>query len=341
MNKQGTLGIGIAGAGVAAEFHLQAIRANEAAGVRLVSVADSNRARFPEIGATFGVACVGLGEMLADRRVDVVSICTPSSMHAEHAIAAARAGKHVLVEKPLALSLGDADAVIAACTEAGVTLGVVLQRRTDPVFQAVHRAIAAGDLGELTAGMVSMPYYRSPAYYAQSPWRGHWNGDGGGVLLSQGIHLVDVLVWYMGDPVDVHAFAAALKREIQVEDTLTATLRFANGAMATISATTTAAPGFPHRVEVYGTNGGIQIEGESVTRWDVADTSRRLWSGHPSRRLYRWARQATRAASQCRATLRSCAILWRQCGTVGDPSLMAPKPNVAWRPCWPSMMLQG
>jgi predicted dehydrogenase len=209
--------------------------------------------------------------MLADPEVDVVCICTPSGQHAAQAIAAARAGKHVLVEKPMALSLADADEMMAACERASVKLGVVLQRRAEPLFQDIHRAIQAGDLGELTLGLVTIPYHRPQAYYDQADWRGTWALDGGGVLMNQGIHLVDLLVWTMGDPVDVQATASTLHRAIGVEDTLAATLTFANGALATITATTTAAPGFPHRVEIYGTAGGIQVEGESVGRWKLAD----------------------------------------------------------------------
>jgi predicted dehydrogenase len=210
---------------------------------------------------------------LAHPGIDVVCICTPSGEHAAHTIAAARAGKHVLVEKPMALNLADADAMIAACKNAGVKLGVVLQRRAEPLFRRVYDAIAAGDLGELTLGMVTIPYHRPQAYFDQADWRGTWGMDGGGILMNQGIHLVDLLVWYMGDPVEVLACADTLHRDIEVEDTLAATLRLANGAVATITATTTAAPGFPHRVEVYGTKGGIQVEGEAAVRWRLVEPS--------------------------------------------------------------------
>lgn len=266
-----TVGFAILGAGMVADYHRQAIAANADQGARLVAVGHYDPARFAEIGAEFGVPCVDQEDLLADATVDVVCICTPSGQHAAQAIAAARAGKHVLVEKPMALSLADADATIAACDRAGVKLGVVLQRRAEPLFQRIHRAIEAGDLGELTLGVVTMPYHRSQAYYEQADWRGTWALDGGGVLMNQGIHLVDLLVWTMGDPVRVQAHADTLHRDIEVEDTLAATLRFANGALATITATTATAPGFPHRIEIYGTGGCIQVEGESVGRWELAD----------------------------------------------------------------------
>jgi len=265
------IGFAILGAGMVADYHRQAIEANAGGGARLVAVGHYNPDRFADISAKFGVPCLTQEQLLANPKIDVVCICTPSGQHAAQTIAAAQAGKHVLVEKPMALTLADADAMIAACEQAGVKLGVLLQRRAEPLFAQVFRAIRAGDLGDLTLGLVTIPYQRPQAYYDQADWRGTWALDGGGVLMNQGIHLVDLLVWYMGDPVQVHAHADTLHRAIEVEDTLAATLRFNNGALATITATTANSPGFPHRVELYGTTGGIQIEGESVTRWNLTD----------------------------------------------------------------------
>jgi predicted dehydrogenase len=209
--------------------------------------------------------------LLARPDVDVVCICTPSGQHAAQAIAAARAGKHILVEKPMALSLADADAMIAAQRTAGVLLAVALQRRSDPVYHGVRAAIEAGALGRLTLGAVGVPYLRPQSYYDSAAWRGTWALDGGGALMNQGIHLLDLLLWYMGDVVEVQAAAATLTHAIEVEDCVTATLRFSSGALGVVSATTTAAPGFPHRVEIYGDRGGVQIEGEQIVRWESAD----------------------------------------------------------------------
>ena len=274
MSTLETVGFAILGAGMVAEYHQQAIEANAERGAQLVAIGHYNRERFAEISGRFGVSCVSQEEMLADPAVDVVCVCTPSGQHADQTIAAAEAGKHVLVEKPMALSLEDADAMLAASERAGVRLGVVLQRRAEPLFARIREAIDAGDLGNLTLGVITMPYHRPQAYFEQAGWRGTWALDGGGVLMNQGIHLVDLLIWFMGDPVQVEAYADTLHREIEVEDTLAATLRFPDGALATITATTTAEPGFPHRVEIYGTNGGIQVEGESVGRWELADQAK-------------------------------------------------------------------
>lgn len=271
---QNELGFAILGAGMVAEYHLNAIQECADLGARLVGVGHYNPARYDEISQRFGVPARSYDDVLADPAVDAVCICTPSGQHAQETIAAASNGKHVLVEKPMALSLPDADAMIAACRANGVQLGVCLQRRAEPLFRRVHDAIHGGDLGEITLGVVTMPYYRDEPYYAQADWRGTWEMDGGGVLMNQGIHIIDLLLWFLGDPVDVHAFADSRHRSVEIEDTAGAVLRFANGAVATITATVATEPGFPHRLEVYGTNGGIQIEGESVLRWGLADEAK-------------------------------------------------------------------
>jgi predicted dehydrogenase len=274
MSTSEKLGFAILGAGMIADYHRQAIEANADLGARLVAMGHYNPARFDEISAKYEVPCVSQAELLANPEVHIICLCTPSGQHAEQTIAAAEAGKHVLVEKPMALSLADADAMIESCRQAAVKLGVTLQRRAEPIFKQVKAAIQGGDLGDLTLGVVTMPYYRPQTYFNQAEWRGTWALDGGGVLMNQGIHLVDLLVWFMGDPTQVQAYADTLHRDIEVEDTLAATLHFANGSLATISATTTASPGFPHRLEIFGTNGGIQVEGESVGRWTLVDPLR-------------------------------------------------------------------
>jgi predicted dehydrogenase len=262
------LGFGIAGAGMVARYHAAGVARTP--GARLVAVCREDAARAEAAASQFGVPCeASLEVLLARPDVDAVCICTPSGQHAAQAIAAAQAGKHVLVEKPMALTLADADALIAACRDAGVRLGVALQRRIDPVFGSVKAAIDAGALGKLTLGAIGVPYLRPQSYYDSAAWRGTWALDGGGALMNQGIHLLDLLVWYMGDAAEVQASAATLAHTIEVEDCVTAALRFASGALGGVMATTAAAPGFPHRVEVYGDRGGVQIEGEQIVRWEV------------------------------------------------------------------------
>ncbi|MEM7539678.1 MAG: Gfo/Idh/MocA family oxidoreductase [Chloroflexota bacterium] len=266
-----TIGFGILGAGMIANFHKMAVESNADIGAKMVAIGHYNPERFDAISEEFGLPCMSEADLLAHPDIDVICLCTPSGQHPAQTIAAAKAGKHVIVEKPIALNLADADAMIAACEEAGVKLGVALQRRAEPHFQRVYSAIEAGDFGELTLGSVLIPYHRPQAYYDQAEWRGTWDLDGGGVLMNQGVHLVDLLVWFMGDPVETKAFAQTAKRDIEVEDLAAATMRFENGGYATITATTTTDPGFPHRVEIYGTKGGVQIEGDVISQWLLAN----------------------------------------------------------------------
>ena len=277
------IGFGIVGAGMVARYHARAISAT--AGARLAAVCRADAARADEAAAELGVPCEASLEALLERSdVDAVCLCTPSGLHAEQAVAAARAGKHVLVEKPMALRLADADAMVAACRDAGVRLGVALQRRTDPDIRALHDAIRAGELGRMVLGTATVPYFRPQSYYESAPWRGTWALDGGGALMNQGIHLVDLLLWLIGGEAEVvGASGGAAHHAIEVEDCVVATLRFACGARGTIVATTAAAPGFPHRVEVYGSQGGAQIEGDALIRWEGApETAPRLRPRAPS-----------------------------------------------------------
>jgi predicted dehydrogenase len=196
-----SIGFAILGTGMVADYHRQAIQANAHLGARLIAVSHYDPLQFAAISHRFGVPCRTYETILADPAVHVICLCTPSGQHAAQAVAAAIAGKHVLVEKPLALTTADAQAVIDQCERASVRLGVVLQRRAETHFQQIHQAIQMGDLGELTLGVVTIPYHRPQSYYEQADWRGTWSLDGGGVLMNQGIHLVDLLVWFMGDPV--------------------------------------------------------------------------------------------------------------------------------------------
>ncbi|MEM6646959.1 MAG: Gfo/Idh/MocA family oxidoreductase, partial [Bacteroidota bacterium] len=250
------------GPGLVARYHQVALAATD--GAELTTVVHPDPTRHAALADAFGVPACTEGQVLADPTIDAVILCTPSGQHAAQALRAAQAGKHVLVEKPMALTRADADAMIAACDRAGVALGVVYQRRAVAPFTTLAEAVSLGDLGDPTLATVVLPYRRDQAYYDQAAWRGTWAHDGGGVLMNQGIHLIDLLVWCFGDPVAVQAQGATLARAVEVEDTMVATLRFGSGALATVTATTTADPGFAHRFEVYGTRGGVQIQGERV-----------------------------------------------------------------------------
>jgi predicted dehydrogenase len=257
----------IVGAGVIAEYHAGAIARTP--GARLVAVCRNDEARAAEAEARFGVPCeTSYAALLARPDVEVVCICTPSGLHCEQTMAAALAGKHVLVEKPMALTLAEADAMIRTCQKEKVLLGVALQRRTDPAFAAAQTAVARGALGRLVLGCVTVPYLRTGEYYQSADWRGTWRLDGGGALMNQSIHLLDLLLWLMGDAVEVQAEMATLAHAIEVEDCVSAAMRFASGALGSVTATTAAAPGYPHRVEVYGDQGSLHIAGDKIVRWE-------------------------------------------------------------------------
>ncbi len=264
------IGFGIVGTGMAAELHARAISACASHGATLIGFASRNPDN--RLAREYARPGMAFDEMLGHPGVDIVCICSPSGLHADQAVLAMQAGKHVLVEKPMALVSAHAERMIAVSEKTDRCLGVALQRRAEPHFQRVHQAIAAGALGDPVGGLVTIPYKRTRAYYDSAAWRGTWSLDGGGVLMNQGIHLLDLLLWWIGEPVKMDARATTLRHGIEVEDTLAATLTFASGALATIMATTATEPGFAHRVEIYGTRGGIQIEGEEILRWETAAT---------------------------------------------------------------------
>lgn len=208
-----------------------------------------------------------LEDMLADGELDVINICTPSAAHAGLAIAAAHAGKHVVVEKPLAVSAEDAQAVVRAQEETGVKICVVSQLRFAPGVQALRCAVRKGQLGRMIMGSLSMRYYRSAEYYQNGGWRGKWSADGGGALMNQGIHGLDLLCYICGPVVSVRAFYKTLLHDIEVEDTLCAVLEFENGALGTVEASTAVNPGSPRRIEIGGTRGSAVLTEDAVTEW--------------------------------------------------------------------------
>jgi predicted dehydrogenase len=189
----------------------------------------------------------------------------------EPAVAAAQAGKHVIVEKPLEITLKRCDRIIAACERAGVQLGTIFPSRYHEVSQRLKNAIDTGRFGRLSLGDAIVKWYRSQEYYDSGAWRGTWALDGGGALINQGVHSVDLLAWLMGPVAEIQARAATLAHvRIEVEDTVVASLRFENGALGTIVATTAAFPGFLKRIEIHGSEGSAVLEEEALKSWDFA-----------------------------------------------------------------------
>jgi predicted dehydrogenase len=212
-----------------------------------------------------------LDALLGDKRVSVVTIATPSGAHMAPGVAAARAGKHVIVEKPLEITLKKCDRIIAACEKQGVQLATIFPSRFHDSSQRLKRAIEGGRFGRLTLGDAYVKWFRSQEYYDSGAWRGTWALDGGGALMNQAIHSVDLLTWLMGPVVEIQARAATLAHtRIEVEDTVVATLRFANGALGTLEATTAAYPGYLKRIEIHGSAGSAVLEEEDLKTWDFA-----------------------------------------------------------------------
>lgn len=204
--------------------------------------------------------------------IQVVNICTPPFLHQEITIAAAQTGKHVIMEKPISINLKQADGMIDACEKAGVKLGVIFQYRFSKAFQKVKRAIEEGKMGKLILGDAYVKWFRPQEYYESAEWRGTWDKEGGGALINQSIHSIDLLQWFMG-PVDwlCGEFATA-KHLIEVEDIGIAILRFKNGAMGVIEGSTAIYPGFPLRMELTGQKGSIVIEGDRIKLWKFIET---------------------------------------------------------------------
>jgi UDP-N-acetyl-2-amino-2-deoxyglucuronate dehydrogenase len=252
-------GFGIVGCGVIAPFHARAV--GELPNARLAAVCDVVAERAERIGREFGAPhLTDVDELLARDDVDVVSVCVPSGMHADFGVRAAAAGKHVVVEKPIDITLEAADRLIAACREHGVALTVISQRRYEPGVQEMRELIDAGRLGRLILGDAVIKWYRSQDYYDSGDWRGTHALDGGGCLMNQGVHYVDLLVWMMG-PVDrVFARCTTAAHDIEVEDIAAAVLAFRSGAVGVLEASTAVFPGLPERLEVTGTRGTLIVE---------------------------------------------------------------------------------
>ncbi len=267
------IGIGIIGCGNVARIHAEAIK--RVPSLQLVSVCSRSAESARRLGREFDVSsCADLGAFLADPAVQAVSICTPSGTHAEIGCRAARTGKHVLVEKPIDVVLENADTLIGACREAGVKLGVSFQSRFLDATRMIHSAVTQGRLGRPVMASAYIKWHRTAEYYASAAWRGSLALDGGGALINQSIHTVDLLLWTMGPVAEATAFSARRAHpQIEGEDTLVAALRFGNGALGVIEAATSVYPGFKRRLELTGTEGTIVLDGDNISTWALRDQS--------------------------------------------------------------------
>jgi len=268
-----TRGFGIVGTGVIATIHANAIAMLSETGradARLVAVTDVARGAATAFAAARGCPAESdLDALLARRDVEVVCVCVPSGWHAAIGIQAAKAGKHLVVEKPIDVSLDAADRLIEAARTAGVALTVISQHRFDPGLVELKRLLDDRALGRLVLGEASTKWYRAQAYYDSAAWRGTWTMDGGS-LMNQGVHYVDLLRLCLGPAAEVTAMCATQAHQIEVEDTALAIVRFASGAVGTILSSTAAFPGFPQRLEITGTEGTVIVEDGRIVRRALA-----------------------------------------------------------------------
>lgn len=291
-----TLRVGIVGGGAIFRNHLEAYRALP--GVEVVAVCDIDAERAAQVAAEHGIgqSFGSVTELLAWRDadaedadgisgrgagLDIVSVCTPHPTHEAVVTEAAAAGVHVLCEKPIAIDVDAAARMVEACRAAGVRFGVLFQRRFWPAAQRIRAAIDDGTLGTPILGHCSVLLHREPEYYSSTPWRGTWDADGGGVLMTQGIHYIDLLQWYLGEVVEVSGHTATFVHgeHMETEDSAVATLKFASGALATLHASTAVTPSLGVQIRITGSTGAsVQLtefpEGTDgrVDVWAFGDT---------------------------------------------------------------------
>ena len=255
--------IGLIGGGNITETHARAARAIP--GVEVAAIHGANAEKIARLCHEFGgTPYQNLDAFLNHRPMDLVILGSPSGLHAEQGIAAARHGLHVLTEKPIEISTARADALIAAANAGHVQLGVLFQDRTKPHIRQLKSWLDSSLLGKILFVDARVKWYRPPEYYASSRWRGTLALDGGGALINQGIHTIDLLLWLLGDVARVQARTATLLHKIEAEDTAVAAFEFASGGIGVFHATTAAYPGYPRRVEISGTEGTVILEHDRI-----------------------------------------------------------------------------
>lgn len=272
------LGFALVGCGRIARRHAEILANGLVAGARLTAVCDIDMSRAQALGERCGVPAFPSAQAMMEamgRDVDVLSILTPSGDHARRAVELAPWGRHLVVEKPMALTLDDADAMIRACADAGIKLFVVKQNRFNPPVRKLREAFEAGRFGKLVMGSARVRWRRDQAYYDQDAWRGTW-ADDGGVFANQASHHIDLLEWFLGEPETVYAVARTALVDIETEDTGVAVVRFTNGAIGVIEATTAARPrDLEGSLSLLGERGSVEIAGFAVNEmrtWRFADS---------------------------------------------------------------------
>jgi predicted dehydrogenase len=259
------LGFGFIGAGAIARFHARAVTA--AQGGRLIGVASRTRSSAEKFAREHGMgfATDDVDRLLEQPGLDAVCITTPSALHLVPALAAIRAGKHLMIEKPLDATVEGTDHILHAAQQAGVRVGSIFQARFSDAARAVRAAIDAGRFGRMVLASCYVKWNRTPEYY--TGWKGKISEDGGGAVINQAIHGVDLLQWFAGMPVEVFAWTTRRVHAIESEDTSVAALRFGSGAFGTLEASTALWPGFSRRIELCGENGSVVMEDDDIASW--------------------------------------------------------------------------
>jgi len=264
-------GYGIIGTGAVGIIHAQAVQALDSAELKGVYSLDRKGAE--DLAEMFSCKVYDFLEMMGDDPdIEFVSICTPSGAHLEPALMMAEKGKNLIIEKPLEVTLERCDRIIEAAEKAGVLLSGIFQTRFHNSAMKLKEAVSQGRFGTISLASAYVKWFRDQDYYAQSGWRGTWKLDGGGAVMNQSIHAVDLLLWLMGPVADVKAFGATLSHKgIEVEDTLTGIMKFGNGSLGTIEATTGAWPGSFKKIEICGDRGHAVIEEDRIVTWKFLD----------------------------------------------------------------------
>ena len=270
MKEQKKIGYAVLGLGIG-KAHAEAVAQSEHA--ELVALCDKNEALLQKRAALYPNATLytDAKDLFADPRVDIISICLPSAMHADYAVQAMEAGKHVLVEKPVDITCERAMRIEEARLRTGKRCGVVLQNRFNLNMYPIREAVENGRIGRLILGTFAVKWFREQRYYVQGGWRGTWAMDGGGSLINQASHTVDLMQWLMGEVESVSSNTNIANHEIETEDVSASTIRFKNGALATFVSTTCAYPGVSTEICLYGTKGSIEADADRLKLWKMSE----------------------------------------------------------------------
>lgn len=276
---------GVIGAGIAGPYFGQSL--TDLADTELVAVATTREETARSFAKKYDVPhwYTDWRQIMDRKDIDAVAVITPNHLHHDMVIAAAEVGKHVIVEKPIATTLAQADRMIASCERAAVTFGVIFMYRFMGTVLQIKQAVDEGLLGKLILGDSYVKYYRSQEYYEMAPWRGTWWGEGGGALINQAIHTIDLQLWIMGDVDSLAGFCTTGAHRIEVDDLAVASLSFKSGALGAVVGATATTPGYPRRLELHGEKGTVVLLGDDISVWDVEGMDGSKYLNQPSKDL--------------------------------------------------------